>query len=342
MVERIIKAAEYPNPGPGNALQQMIDLMDWNIEVTEADLNNLNEYITVMKPFKTLIERLGGEKKSTIHLVYPTIKQLELHLNEMMRNKVQTTFCQALKKNFDAYFKFVLDRDHIDFEPFYIVATYLDAFHKKSLDEEMTSDAKTYLKDLIKEEMYRGCDKVVSTEKEVLVVVVETEHNETESDGEEEIDCLLPGFTKNILSQTIEETSSSRIDEEDVLIDRDIDKFEKISEEEMLKAIKMAKEEATIKREKLKKEGKSDEAKKISVEIKVEDPLDWWLRMERKEYWQSILPALAQDILVVPATSVPSERTYSVTGILSKGKFSSVKSDTPEKRMIIACNPNLD
>lgn len=333
MVERVVKAAEYP----GNALQKLINKMEWNFEITENDIANLKDYLDIMMPFKTLIERLGGEDRSTIHLVYPSIKELNNHLEELIKNNVQKTFCEALHHEFNNYFKFVLDPEDDSFESFYIIATFLDPFHKGAQDESMTKKAKDCLKQMIKKEMKRGQETEVRDE--------EVEVMQEDVEEEEEMECYLPGFenlSKSILLKPNPETSNNNDHEVDKEIEEDFEKYQMKSEEGLKKAVDKAKIKAANQRESLKKEGKDNEAKLVRAKVVPEDPLDWWLGQEKKVQWGSILATLAQDILVVPATSVPSERTFSVTGELSKGRFASVKSDTLEKRMLIKCNPSLN
>ena len=48
-----------------------------------------------------------------------------------------------------------------------------------------------------------------------------------------------------------------------------------------------------------------------------EDPLDYWIRM--LYLGSSKLASVACNLLVIPATSVPSERFFSLSGFLSSG-----------------------
>ena len=48
-----------------------------------------------------------------------------------------------------------------------------------------------------------------------------------------------------------------------------------------------------------------------------EDPLDYWIRM--LYLGNSKLASVACDLLVIPATSCPSERFFSLSGFLSAG-----------------------
>lgn len=65
------------------------------------------------------------------------------------------------------------------------------------------------------------------------------------------------------------------------------------------------------------------------------------LQEKTKEY-QTVLPALAQDIMVIPATSVPSERTFNISGMLSENKMSNISPTNLENRVLIKCNPYLN
>ena len=57
-------------------------------------------------------------------------------------------------------------------------------------------------------------------------------------------------------------------------------------------------------------------------EVAMDDPLDYWVEHEAR--FETILPLIAEDILIIPATSTPRERLFSVSGILSGGKMSSI------------------
>ena len=57
-------------------------------------------------------------------------------------------------------------------------------------------------------------------------------------------------------------------------------------------------------------------------EVPMEDPLDYWVESESK--YETLLPLIAEDILCIPATSTPSERLFSISGILSSGKMSNI------------------
>lgn len=57
--------------------------------------------------------------------------------------------------------------------------------------------------------------------------------------------------------------------------------------------------------------------------------------------FMSDLPLLAQDILAAPASSVASERLFSVAGLLTKEKKSNIKPVNLQRRVLIKGNPSL-
>ena len=102
-----------------------------------------------------------------------------------------------------------------------------------------------------------------------------------------------------------------------------------------------------------------DALRDVEATVKPKDPLDFWiaqvviilkaktllilfiLQEKSKEYF-TVLPTVAQDLMAIPATSVPSERTFNISGLLSDNKMSGISPDNLEKRVIIKCNPHLN
>ena len=70
----------------------------------------------------------------------------------------------------------------------------------------------------------------------------------------------------------------------------------------------------------------------------IDDPLDYWAENEAK--YETILPLCAQDILCIPATSTPSERLFSASGLLASGVMSNISPVNLEKRVLIKVNVN--
>ena len=92
------------------------------------------------------------------------------------------------------------------------------------------------------------------------------------------------------------------------------------------------------------------------AELKSPDPLLFWLAQvcinlsfmfvpnfihdfkETSKEFLTALPALAQDIMAIPATSVPSERLFSISGILSENRRSRISPENLENRVLIKAN----
>ena len=59
---------------------------------------------------------------------------------------------------------------------------------------------------------------------------------------------------------------------------------------------------------------------------------------ETSKEFLTALPTLAQDIMAIPATSVPSERLFSISGILSENRRSRISPENLENRVLIKAN----
>ena len=122
---------------------------------TDTDIAAMDEYLDIMNVFRCLGERLGGEDRSTVNLIFPLVKEMLAHLEENIAKGTQKTFCQALKNEVVKYFAYVIDPDSCDFDPFYVCSTYLDPFYMGVLDDKMMNVAKNGLKKLMVVEITR-------------------------------------------------------------------------------------------------------------------------------------------------------------------------------------------
>ena len=66
------------------------------------------------------------------------------------------------------------------------------------------------------------------------------------------------------------------------------------------------------------------------------DPLDYWAAEDTRYY--SPIARVAQDLLTIPATSTPSERLFSASGLLTEGKMASISPENLEKRVLARVN----
>lgn len=275
MAKTVVKAAKVP----GNPLNDMMYEMKWNIELTENDVDKLESFISIMSPFQDLSDKLGGEKLSTIHLVYPSVKELIALLDEKMQNGEAKTFCQDVKVEVSSYFRFAIDADFYDFNAIYIAATYLDPFYKLALDEEMTNNAKDYVKKMIKEEQEEVTADISEGENIDAVNQLETEAPQNKPK------FILPGFSR--ISQQIMSKSkgsggggnrSNQLNTIEAELIRDFELYDKKAEAAFNKAVVKAEHKLKEKFEdNTESEQGSSNDTEVEATVKPEDPLDFWL-----------------------------------------------------------------
>ena len=66
------------------------------------------------------------------------------------------------------------------------------------------------------------------------------------------------------------------------------------------------------------------------------------ISQEKNPDYETSLLKIAQDILVMPASSVPSERMFSLSGILSMGRMGLISPTNLEKCVRVKANPYLN
>ena len=70
--------------------------------------------------------------------------------------------------------------------------------------------------------------------------------------------------------------------------------------------------------------------------------INYYILMGRRlqgDFWTE-LPKISQDILAVPAASVPSERLFCISGILSENKGCNISPGNVERRVLLKANQN--
>ena len=156
MVARIVKAAE----SPGRSLETLSDKMGWTIDINDQDVSEFKNYLTIMTPFMDMGNKLGAEKLSTMHLVFPIIRELLQQLDQHIKDKNHPSYCKDLSKEIERYFKFLLDPSSEEFDPLYITATYLCPVYRFALDDEMKEKAIKNLKTIVKKSSQEDIEEV--------------------------------------------------------------------------------------------------------------------------------------------------------------------------------------
>ena len=299
--------------------------MDWPIVISERDFQYMKAYTHMMEPLMEKSDQLGAETVSTIHMVYPTLMEVIEHLDDVSRKPLCKALATDLKKNIKYYFNHLIDPLDINFDPIAITATFLSPVHRHILSEEQIKIAEDHIKILLD-----SYDQSTNTAPE-----------ETgEIEVEEEKTITIPGL--KFLSKKIIRGNNGSTSDPAAALKRDLDQYQIKSKQVLNKLMQSASH----------KVGEEGEMKTRNPT----DPMDFWV----KELLQSetALSSLALDIMAIPASSVPSERLFSISGLLSSGldeilvnfyfisyisgKLQNIGPENLEKRVLLKSNKFLN
>ena len=330
MCKSVIEAFENPD----KPLSILTEEMAWKIEISLQDIRMLKTYCEILDPFAKHTDILGGENYSTIQLVYPTLVDLLGHLEEMSHKPGMVRFCEGLTKEMKKYFAHVLDPDSSEFDATCIAATYLDPCWNSILSEEQVEIAKSHLLEL--------CKEYTEEEKKTDANANELENHPVSATTPSPLAFLnyrhvskkLPGpvgaadsisaLFKSDLETYVREGERIR---SDVQNESKRKTNTNIGLDEVIE-IDASTASAAEERE--------PNSPMESPEVLLRDPLDYWVSEEARYY--SPIARVAQDMLTIPATSTPSERLFSASGLLSEGKMSSISPENLEKRVLVKVN----
>ena len=310
MSKSIVEAGEKED----KPLAKLTEEMNLPIEITVADVRMLKLYNQLMEPFANKTNLLGGEKYSTIQLVLPTLMELMNHLDDFggrAGGGVQR-YCKSLKTEIQYYFRHVLSPNSEVFDPIYILATFLDPTFSQVLTADQTKIAIDALKTRIKEELIKNGEdwrKVIETVGE--------------GDSDASKTPLFRGF-KHISSLLASAQSNDKA--KSTPLTRDLELFRA-----EMHRVSLARSDGVTDEDDL-----GAQAAASVEESPIDDPLDFWVENESK--YETMIPLIAQDILCIPATSTPSERLFSASGLLSSGVMSNISPANLEKRVLTKVN----
>ena len=314
MSKAIVEASELED----KPLAKLTEEMNWNMEMSVADIRCLKQYNQIMEPFANKTNLLGGEKYSTIQLVLPTLLEMSSHLTEVARSATGSvhSYCEAFKLELNTVFKHVLEPHSSNFISIYHAATFLDPVFSQILSSDQMKIAIDDIKNRIKILMLRKG---------------EDWENVIENVGEGDRDTVkktqLRGF--KYMSSLIDNAQSTQ-KSKSTPFSRDIDLYKaeitRISVEKTMEV--SGQEDVLFINDNLVEE--------VVEERPVDDPLQYWVENEGK--YETYLPLIAQDILCVPATSTPSERLFSASGLLSSGVMANINPSNLEKRVLVKVN----
>ena len=350
MGRSVIEAFEKPD----KPLSVLTEKMSWDIEISVQDIRTLKVFCEILDPFAKHTDILGGENYSTVQLVLPTLLDLFAHLDEMSLKPGMLRFCDKLENEIKKYFAHIIDSNSPDFDPTYIAATYLDPCWTVLLDEDQVEIAKNHLFELCKEytESENNNEPHDNTEENDTPVSSLAFLNYryvskklTGGTGASGLGGSLRGMFKSDIDMYMKECDRIRHE-----IQNESKKSSKSTEVAGLEDdVVLMEEEMELNIGASTSTGVGESNSTATVEprrggdvplkssgIPLKDPLDYWVSEESRYY--SPLARVAQDLLTIPATSTPSERLFSASGLLSEGKMSSISPENLEKRVLAKVN----
>ena len=187
---------------------------------------------------------------------------------------------------FSNLLRFIFDPKSVGYNPIYCTTAFLSPLYQSLLSETEKKIAKNCLKDQVQ--------KYEEAAQEANSGVVPEVSNAQEEE-EEEDDFIGAGLFSNFKPREVEKMQ--RESTFDKKLASDFERLEKDAKDLFYQT------------------AEAMAAKKPRPPP--EDPLDYWIRM--LYLGQSKLASVACDLLVIPATSCPSERFFSLSGFLSAG-----------------------
>lgn len=94
--------------------------------LTPVQWRSAKAFQDILEPFSTAITDLEGDQYVTLSRVIPFLVNIKMSLADPIRTGNLVSFAQKLGRLMDTRFRFIFDFRHVDFEPLYAMATFLD------------------------------------------------------------------------------------------------------------------------------------------------------------------------------------------------------------------------
>ena len=247
-------------------------------------------------------------------------------------------FAREMVAQIESYFSFLLYPDQPEFLPIYWVASFLCPVYRFTITSEEMPVVRAYL-----ERKFSVVNCTVSCliyEGKVSPLVADpspapSSNNNIRFVLPGGLSCLSDGFSQTLVRNESERSIRDKID-------KDLETYIRAADSHLAGLQAEAAEKAANDKE--------------EVEIVAKDPLDFWFAQvgvscfisdlfndfsyikESSKNYLTDLPQYAQDICACPPTSVPSERMFSLSGLLSNDRFAAVHPESLENRVLVKAN----
>ena len=149
MLERLYKICMEGGIQSVNSVIHKMEIWPLHLQLTEGDVKEMKDFLDIFQEIMEKANIFSAEKTATIHLVIPTVAEINGHIDELLIFHEETRdleeFLQTLKININQYFAFLDSED----KNVYVVATYLSPIHSQVLNENQVKTAEKILVELL-------------------------------------------------------------------------------------------------------------------------------------------------------------------------------------------------
>lgn len=130
-------------------LVEVLEEQEWE-SLSSSEWKRLQAIEKILEPFHHHTNITSAEDSTTIAMVIPVLKELELHLREMKKpGSTVTVMADKMLTDMKKRLKFVTDAESDMFDPVYITATYFNPAYKSVLSKQQEELAQVFIKQLI-------------------------------------------------------------------------------------------------------------------------------------------------------------------------------------------------
>ena len=130
-------------------LVEVLEEQEWE-SLSSSEWKRLQAIEKILEPFHHHTNITSAEDSTTIAMVIPVLKELELHLGEMKKpGSTVTVMADKMLTDMKKRFKFVTDAESDMFDPVYITSTYFNPAYKNVLSKQQEELAQVFIKQLI-------------------------------------------------------------------------------------------------------------------------------------------------------------------------------------------------